>query len=142
MNMKKLWVISVLMLSGSAMASTQTLNCDEAYSTLEINQCAEDKLNIAEQQLQVYLAQSLYQNSTDKALIDAINTAQKQWLLYRKTECNAVYTQWRQGTIRGMMTLSCQLTLTQQRALTLWHNYLRLIDGSAALLPKPIVDSK
>lgn len=142
--MKILWAICVLVISGSVMASTQTatLNCDEAYSTLEINQCAEDKLALAKQQLQVYLAQSIHQNSADKALVDAINIAQKQWLLYRKTECNAVYTQWQQGTIRGVMALSCQLAITQQRTLTLWQHYLRPMDSSTAVLPMPIVDNE
>ena len=141
--MKKLWMISVLLVPGLAMATTPTtkINCDDAYSTLEINQCAADKFDAADQQLQVYLTKSIQQNSTDKALVDAIEIAQKQWLQYRQAECNAVYTQWQQGTIRGVMTLSCKLALTQQRTLTVWENYLRPMDSSEAVLPKPVVDA-
>ena len=141
--MKKLWMISVLLVPGVAMATTPTtkINCDDAYSTLEINQCAADKFDAADQQLQVYLTKSIQQNSTDKALVDAIEIAQKQWLQYRQAECNAVYTQWQQGTIRGVMTLSCKLALTQQRTLTVWENYLRPMDSSEAVLPKPVVDA-
>ena len=142
--MKKLWIISGLLVSSSVMALSQEtkVDCDNAYSTLEINQCAADKFDAADQQLQVYLTKSIQQNSTDKALVDAIQTAQKQWLQYRQAECNAVYTQWQQGTIRGVMTLSCKLALTQQRTLTVWENYLRPMDSSDAVLPKPIVDTE
>ncbi|PSU67952.1 hypothetical protein C9J22_18460 [Photobacterium phosphoreum] len=141
--MKKLWMISVLLVPSLAMATTPAtkINCDDAYTTLEINQCAADKFDAANQQLQVYLTKSIQQNSTDKALVDAIQTAQKQWLQYREAECNAVYTQWQQGTIRGVMTLSCKLALTQQRTLTVWENYLRPMDSSEAVLPKPVVDA-
>lgn len=141
--MKKLWIISGLLVSSSVMATTQTtkIDCDNAYTTLEINQCAEDKFDAANQQLQRYLIQSIQQNNTDKPLVEAIKMAQKQWLQYRDAECSAVYTQWQQGTIRGVMALSCKLALTQQRTLTLWENYLRPMDSSTAILPKPIVDT-
>ncbi|SMY32421.1 hypothetical protein PMAL9190_00521 [Photobacterium malacitanum] len=141
--MKKLCLISGLLVSSSAMATTQAtkIDCDNAYTTLEINQCAENKFDVANQQLQQYLTQAIKQNSTDKQLVDAIQIAQKQWLEYQKAECNAVYTQWQQGTIRGVMALSCKLALTQQRTLTIWNNYLRPMDSSAAVLPKPIVDA-
>ncbi|PSU27831.1 hypothetical protein CTM97_19175 [Photobacterium phosphoreum] len=136
-------MISVLLVPSLAMAITPAtkINCDDAYTTLEINQCAADKFDAANQQLQVYLTKSIQQNSTDKALVDAIQTAQKQWLQYREAECNAVYTQWQQGTIRGVMTLSCKLALTQQRTLMVWENYLRPMDSSEAALPKPVVDA-
>lgn len=141
--MKKLCLISGLLVSSSAMATAQTtkVDCENAYTTIEINQCAENKFDTANQQLQQYLAQAIKQNSTDKQLIDAIKNAQKQWLQYQKEECNAVYTQWQQGTIRGVMALSCKLALTQQRTLTIWDNYLRPMDSSAAVLPKPVVDA-
>jgi uncharacterized protein YecT (DUF1311 family) len=142
--MKKLWIVSALLISGSIATITQasTIDCSEAYSTLEMNQCAEDKLDAADQQLQHYLKQSIQQNSTDQALINAIQTAQTRWIQYQKAECSAVYTQWQQGTIRGVMALSCKLALTQQRTLTVWENYLRPMDSSDAVLPKPIVDTE
>lgn len=141
--MKKLWIISGLLVSNSVMATTHVakVDCDNAYTTLDINQCAEDKFDAANKQLQQYLTQSIQQNNTDKPLVAAIRTAQKRWLQYRQVECNAVYTQWQQGTIRGVMTLSCKRALTQQRTLTLWQNYLRPMDSSVPVLPKPVVDA-
>ena len=139
--MKKVWILGLLLVSSSAMAAAEEtkIDCGNANTTLEINQCAENKFDVAEQQLQQYLAKSIQQNSNDKALVDAINTAQKHWQQYRQSECNAVYTQWQQGTIRGVMVISCKTELTQQRTYTLWENYLRPMDSSVAILPEPIV---
>ncbi len=60
-----------------AFAQEEAIDCNNAVSTLEINQCAAIELKVAQKQLNKYLETSLEHNSYDPELIKAIQVAQK-----------------------------------------------------------------
>jgi len=50
--------------------------------------------------------------------------AQRLWIAFRDAECGAHYTYYIDGTIRGLMFVSCKTQLTQQREKDLRDFYL------------------
>ena len=113
------------------------IDCNKAYSTYEINQCAAMELDKAKQQLAYYLETALEHHSDDTELVAAIQVAQQDWERYANAHCQAVYTQWRDGTIRGVMALSCMTQQTHARTHELWQRFLTFMDSTPAVLPEP-----
>ncbi|WP_404972904.1 lysozyme inhibitor LprI family protein [Vibrio campbellii] len=138
--MKKYVIVALASLSFMAFAQEEAIDCNNAVSTLEINQCAAIELEAAQKQLNKYLETSLEHNSYDPELIKAIQVAQKDWQAYVTSHCDSVYTQWREGTIRGVMAISCKTQLTQQRTHEIWQNFLTYMDSTPPVLPEPNVD--
>lgn len=85
-----------------------------------------------------YLDAALNDHEADTALVASIQQAQESWEDYRQAHCDAMYTQWRDGTIRGVMSLSCKKQLTQARIHTLWESFLVTMEGEP-LLPEPSI---
>ncbi|MGR5461846.1 lysozyme inhibitor LprI family protein [Photobacterium damselae] len=135
--MKKYLLSALMILSFSTLADDEVLDCDNPMNTIQINQCAAIKLETAQAQLVQYLKASLTHNANDPELVEAIKAAQKDWQAYMTAHCNAVYTQWREGTIRGVMAISCKTELTEQRTHELWQNFLTYMDSTPAVLPEP-----
>lgn len=133
--MKTLYILLSL-LSSWAMADT-SLDCDEVYTTLDVNRCMAQEVEAAEQTMASYLAASLERYEEDDVVVASINAAQQQWIAYRDAHCRAVYDLWRDGTIRGAMMLGCQLQTTHERTQTLWRNYLTYMDSTPPVLPEP-----
>lgn len=50
---------------------------------------------------------------------DKLRDAQRAWLAFRDTQCEFDYFYWREGTIRSLFGVSCQLDMTAERALAL-----------------------
>ncbi|OOF19929.1 hypothetical protein BZJ17_14650 [Salinivibrio sp. IB574] len=120
-----------------AVGSDEHVDCDKAVSTQDINYCASLELSEAKQTLDKYLSTSLEHNSYDPELVAAIKTAQKNWYKYMSSHCDAIYTQWREGSIRGVMSISCQTKLTQARTYEMWENFLTYMDSTPPILPEP-----
>ncbi len=135
--MKKSIIIILTSLSFSVMAADKELDCDNALNTIEINQCALVELELAQAELTQYLETSFEHNASDPELVESIKIAQKDWQVYILSHCNAVYTQWRDGTIRGVMSLSCKIKLTKQRTHEIWSNFLTYMDSTPPVLPEP-----
>ncbi|PTO97130.1 hypothetical protein CWO08_05230 [Vibrio sp. 10N.286.48.B8] len=136
--MKK--AIALLLLtyfSGLAHAGEDAVDCDNAMNTLEINHCAALELESAQVELDKYLAASFEHNAEDNELVGAIKVAQESWKAYMTTHCDSVYTQWRDGSIRGLMALSCKTKLTKQRTHEVWENFLTYMDSTPPVLPEP-----
>ncbi|ABZ76998.1 conserved hypothetical protein [Shewanella halifaxensis HAW-EB4] len=133
--MKK-YILFTLALASTASFADE-INCDTAYSTIEINQCAAMELDAAKAEMQTYLAKSYEHNSYDPQLINAIKVAQNDWQQYLTSHCDSVYTQWRDGTIRGVMAISCKTRLTKLRTYEIWDNFLTYVDSTPAVLPEP-----
>ncbi len=134
--MKKSWSIILALLAFTASAA-ETIDCSKAYTTIEINQCAATELGVAQKEMQRYFDTSLKHNDVDAELVAAIKAAQSDWEKYYNSHCDSVYTQWREGTIRGVMALSCQTKLTRQRTHELWENFLTYMDSTPPVLPEP-----
>lgn len=120
-----------------AMAEDKSLNCDNAMTTLYINQCAAMQLASAQAELRQYVEASVTHHADDSELVTAIEYSQQAWEAYVTAHCDAVHTQWRDGSIRGMMALTCKTELTQQRTHTVWASFLTYMDSTPPVLPEP-----
>ncbi len=90
---------------------------------MEINECAkleltkkDKELNAAYQALMQRLEPNGKFDDTDyinvkKSLVES----QKNWMKYRDADCKAKYTLHEQGTIRGIVHLSCLKEKTEKR---------------------------
>ncbi|MEZ8946562.1 lysozyme inhibitor LprI family protein [Vibrio sp. 10N.222.54.B12] len=123
--------------SFSALAYEGVVDCENAMNTIEINHCAAIELESAQAELDKYLAASFEHNAYDAELVASIKKAQESWQAYMTAHCDSVYTQWREGSIRGGMALSCKMTLTKQRTHEVWVNFLTYMDSTPPVLPEP-----
>ncbi|OED82690.1 lysozyme inhibitor LprI family protein [Vibrio crassostreae] len=123
--------------SFSALAYEGVVDCENAMNTIEINHCAAIELESAQAELDKYLAASFEHNAYDAELVASIKKAQESWQAYMTAHCDSVYTQWREGSIRGVMALSCKMTLTKQRTHEVWVNFLTYMDSTPPVLPEP-----
>jgi len=137
MLLKKSFAIALTVFVVSVSVADESLDCENAISTLEINACASIELDLAQREMEHYLQASLEHNADDPELVEAIQVAQKDWQAYYTSHCSSVYTQWREGTIRGVLTISCRTTLTKQRTHELWKNFLTYMDSTPPVLPEP-----
>ncbi|MGS0681430.1 lysozyme inhibitor LprI family protein [Shewanella sp. 125m-7] len=133
--MKKYGLLALALFSNASLA--KELDCQNAYSTIALNQCAAQTLDAANIELQTYLAKIYQHKSYDPELVSAIKLAQVDWQQYLQSHCDSIYTQWRDGTIRGVMTISCKTKLTRQRTHEVWGNFLTYVDSTPAVLPEP-----
>ncbi len=109
----------------------------EGTTTLEINACFAARLERAEERMNRYLQAALQNNAGAPSVAAAIEASQQAFLAYRNAECGAVYEDWKDGTIRTVMALSCQIELTDRRTRTIWRNWLTYMDSTPPLLPEP-----
>jgi uncharacterized protein YecT (DUF1311 family) len=98
--------LMIALLLSACAGSAFALDCKNAVSTPEINECAsveqkkvEDKLNKVYQQV----IKSIGEADTRKALVEA----QRAWVQFREADCKAVYEQYKTGTIRTVMYIGC-----------------------------------
>ncbi|WP_105167908.1 lysozyme inhibitor LprI family protein [Pseudoalteromonas sp. T1lg23B] len=115
----------------------EPLDCNNAWTTVQINQCMNKELIAAETLMEQYLAKSISRYTQDPTSVSSINKSQMIWLDYRQAHCGAVFNTWREGTIRTAMSVDCKIKLTQQRTHSLWTSFLTFEDSTPALLPEP-----
>lgn len=127
-----LWFVLLL----SWFTHANEFNCNQAGTMLDINACVAEKLQDAHDQMQKYLSASILQHQADAIVADSIKQAQRAWMKYMELHCDSVFSVWRDGSIRNVMTLACQITLTQQRTYELWLQYLRSAENNS-VLPRP-----
>lgn len=121
----------------STIALSNDVNCKNAENTMQINYCAGVELENAENEMNTYFLKSKEHNNYDPVLIKSIEKAQQAWSVYAEAHCNSIYTMWREGTIRGIMHLSCKTNLTKQRTHDIWSNFLTYMDSTPPVLPEP-----
>lgn len=124
------------------LAHADELDCEKAKTVLEINECVADKLKTAHTKMREYLDASITRHSEDIIVTEAIKQAQRAWMKYMELHCDSVYSLWREGSIRNVMYLFCQISLTEERTYELWSQYLKLQDNSTPTLPQPIKPAK
>ena len=137
--MNKYLIATLTMLLSPMLSASAVVDCENARTTIEINQCASAELESAQATLDDYLQASYEHHADVPELVAAIKTAQKDWQAYLTSHCDAVYQQWRDGTIRGVMSLSCKTQLTRQRSHEIWASFLTYTDSSPPVLPEPDV---
>ncbi|MDA0820058.1 MAG: DUF6265 family protein [Proteobacteria bacterium] len=111
--------------------------CSQAVSTVKINECFAATLRRADGQRAKYLAAAIGRVTDEPALAAKIKASDATFVAYRESECDAVYENWKGGTIRGMMALSCKIAMTERRTQIIWQNWLTYMDGAAPILPEP-----
>ena len=120
----------------SPLASAEP-DCENAFTTVAINRCLAIELEAAEATLEEYLAKSRNRYDDDSHVIESLAKAQEAWLVYRESHCGSVHDIWRDGTIRGTMSISCSIRLARQRTHDVWTAYLTHADSRPPLLPEP-----
>ncbi|MCQ8240341.1 lysozyme inhibitor LprI family protein [Rhizosaccharibacter radicis] len=73
----------------------------------------------------------------DHAVLTRFEAFRQAWLRYRDAECDAVYEQWSDGSIRGIEAQVCRRRLTQDRMHEIWADWLTYMDSTPSILPKP-----
>ncbi|MCJ2189193.1 DUF6265 family protein [Novosphingobium beihaiensis] len=111
--------------------------CPDAMTTLDINACLGGVLGRADVRRKAYLEKALAREADRPELQAMIRTADKAFDAYRTAHCDAVYEDWKEGTIRGAMSLSCQIAMTDARTHRIWQDWLTYMDSTPPVLPEP-----
>ncbi|MFN7900616.1 MAG: lysozyme inhibitor LprI family protein [Synechococcaceae cyanobacterium] len=132
---------------GLAPASPPTAasSCQAATTTLEMQACLARLLQRADQDLEHYLARALRRLNAERdrragasaRASSELAASQHDWRRFRDRYCQAVWSSWSGGTIRGPKLLECRLILARERQRRLWADFLSFPDGSPPLLPEP-----
>ncbi|GBR53634.1 lysozyme inhibitor LprI family protein [Gluconobacter sphaericus] len=113
--------------------------CD-GTSTPDGKACERLHLSQAEAELDRYTEAAIHKMQAGTAPTQTLahfHQAQAEWKQFRQEECNAVYSAWSDGTIRGTMELICATRLTEGRTYEIWYNWLTFPDSTPPLLPEP-----
>lgn len=121
---------SFLLVFGLNTSAEEAINCQNAMTTPEINYCAEQewqeaekKLNDSYKKLMADLNRSdengTFYSDVRKSLLES----QRAWITFRQKDCDAIYTLYAGGTIRGAMYFGCMIKHTKQRTDD-FQNYL------------------
>ena len=118
--------------------------CQTSTNTIAFDQCLGRERDKAMRTLERYRLAArtklARENPENGRLLGDFDAAQTAWQAYAKAQCDAVYTLWQGGTIRGAMSLRCDLRLTQLRTHELWSTWLVDENGPAPALPEPVVE--
>lgn len=149
MNAKQTYTPHIFILSVFTLMSMATLvrasngdtvDCEKAYSTYAMEYCAAQETEGAAKNMRRYLIASYSQYNDNPETVEAIKASQQAWETYKRQNCDAVYTSWTTGSIRGLMSINCSTRLTRQRTHELWLNYLTYMDSTPPVLPEPLLD--
>lgn len=111
--------------------------CPNATTTLEINECLSALLEKADNRRVIYRQAAIERHGERPELTAAIVASEKAFDPYREAECDGVYENWKEGSIRYTMALTCKIELTDRRTHTIWRNWLTFMDSTAPVLPEP-----
>ena len=111
-------------------------------TTVDLNNCASHRLDKANVRLARYIAAARKRlraeaDPKSAATLIAFNKAEVAWRAYRRAECEAVFDDWIDGTIRDLMDLNCQIDVTTRHTHWVWSNWLTYMDDSPPILPEP-----
>jgi uncharacterized protein YecT (DUF1311 family) len=113
-------------------AHAQTIDCNNASSTVEMNFCADKDYQAADKSLNTAYATALaYIRSRDmekpydaKSFEDSMRNAQRTWVAYRDADCRDLVAQeWSGGSGASSAILGCMTEKTNQRTKELKERY-------------------
>jgi len=105
-------------------SSINAKDCEDAMTTLEINQCVKADMDRAEVQLQEVFKSVLERHNHNTVLLALLNESQRHWQVYRSSYCDALYQRWISGSILNIQALSCEMDLIRQRIKLLKTDFL------------------
>jgi uncharacterized protein YecT (DUF1311 family) len=111
----------LLMLFIFATGTAARAQCEEAKSTLQINECFAKELKKADAELNTVYRLALKKLEADDAAL--LRKAQRAWLAYRDAQCEAEHALWGGGTGGPAAWMSCKLGLTSQRTAEIRNTY-------------------
>ncbi len=122
----------------AALLLTATDRC-VGSTTRDVEQCLATDLARADAVLNRYYTAAVARLTRDQELtaLAKLRTSERAWIAYRDAECDAVYENWKGGTIRGAMLLGCRTALTKARTMAIWRSWLTYADSTPPILPKP-----
>jgi uncharacterized protein YecT (DUF1311 family) len=135
-------VLLVVSVGLSILFARSTLAADDCNRATEsgVNDCLMALSESADQQLQRYeqaaTARMEQEHDVDGTLND-FKAGQAAWATYRKSECDAVFDRWVDGTARIAENEECKISLTRARSHEIWQNWLTSFGGSPPILPEP-----
>ena len=94
--------------------SAHALDCDNAVSTPDLNECAARDQKAAEAKLNT-VYQRVLKNIGEPAVRTQFVAAQRAWIKYREADCKAVHQKYADGTIRTVMYLGCMQNRAETR---------------------------
>lgn len=106
-------------------------------TTIEMNECMSEILARSTQRKDQYLAAALARHEDSPDLAKMIRQSDAAAEAYRKQECDALYEDNKEGTIRNYVYLSCAIALVDERTRTIWQNWLTYADSTPPVLPEP-----
>lgn len=109
----------------------------QPHTTRAMNRCAADEVDVAKGVMNVYYDEVIERHSSDQVVLRAIESGQAAWQAYSEAHCRSVHDKWRDGSIRTLMYLRCELDLINRRTAVLWESFLTFADSTPALLPEP-----
>lgn len=133
--------------TGSALTppADAVISCQAASTTFAMQECLGRQLRQADQDLERYVERAQRRLSAEQDLaagtraraVADLADSQRSWQLARDRYCQALWSFWSGGTVRGPMLLSCRIALARERQRRIWLDFLTFPDGSPPLLPEP-----
>ncbi|CAH0188474.1 hypothetical protein SRABI118_01430 [Massilia sp. Bi118] len=104
-------LLAAMVAFAASAASAAALDCKNAMSTPDMNECAAIELKGVEAKLNEVYRQTLKTlDAEGKESVEAkqkLITAQRAWVKFREADCAAVYQRNAGGTIRTLMHIGC-----------------------------------
>ncbi|WP_420477740.1 lysozyme inhibitor LprI family protein [Brevundimonas sp. FT23028] len=123
--------------------------CVRDGSTLELNVCVLEDLRAEEARMQRYFDVAMTRASEGDAESGQfggertqqtawLQASQTAWVAYVESRCAGVFDQWKDGTIRTIVSFGCRIEATRQRTHDIWEDHLTYWDSTPPLLPEPV----
>lgn len=106
----------------------------DPQTMLEIQEAEKTKMEVAYEEMDVYLTEALTAGSEQQELI---RRAQESWEKYADAHCDSVYERWSDGSVRFYEYYRCQKELAIERTYVIWKAYLTYADSTPPVLPDP-----
>ncbi|SRR5712692_7537124 len=104
-----------------ATSNVTRAQCEDAKSTLQINECFAKELKKAEAEVNKIYQLTVKKLQPDDAAL--LRRAQRAWLAYRDAQCEAEHALWGGGTGGPAALMSCKVELTRQRVAEIQNTY-------------------
>jgi uncharacterized protein YecT (DUF1311 family) len=132
-------VLDLILAAALLQISPSERLCDNSGTTVAVNACLANKLSQANDRLDRYLQAALhkYEADDERAVRLGIQASQKAFEAYRSIECQTVFEDWKDGTIRGSMELGCKIGMADARTHDIWRHWLEYVDSTPPILPEP-----